>query len=100
MKNKNIIRNSVINAPVTQKIYNFRYLTIAITIFYIIIIIYFYWICKSSGSSGSYWLTESTGRIHKQGCVYYGKTKGRIVAGKKNYLPCKKCFGIENGSVK
>ena len=53
-----------------------------------------------SVDSERYWLTESTGRIHKEGCMYYQKTKGFFVTGRKNYRLCRKCFGIEGKSGK
>ena len=89
----NIKVDGNVEPPISQNfIINLKWLAIAIIILAVAGCFYVWW--NRSSDTGQYWLTESTGRIHKEGCIYYQKTKGRFVKGRKNYRPCRKCFGI------
>lgn len=93
MNTKNYIRAKNINAPVYQKNYDLKYLSIAFIAIAIIVAICICFLSKKTVDDEQYWLTESTGRIHKSGCSFYRKTKGYHVIGKRGRLKCKKCFG-------
>ena len=90
----NIRVDGNVEEPIHQNfIINLKWLAIAIIILTIAGALFFAWRIYSSDSE-RYWLTESTGRIHKKGCIYYQKTKGIFITGRKNHLLCKRCFGI------
>ena len=89
----NIKVDGNVEQPIHQTlIINLKWLAIAIVLLVIAAAIFSWW-CHSSDSE-RYWLTESTGRIHKEGCIYYQKTKGHFVTGRKDHLLCRRCFGI------
>ena len=90
----NIKVDGNVEQPINQNlVINLKWLAIAMIVLALAGVFLYVWWNRSSDSE-RYWLTESTGRIHKEGCVYYQKTKGRFVTGRKNYLLCRRCFGI------
>lgn len=89
-----------VEQPITQTfIINLKWLALAIVVLTAAGVFLYLWRSRSVDSE-RYWLTENTGRIHKEGCMYYQKTKGFFVTGRKNYRLCRKCFGIEGKSGK
>lgn len=83
-----------VEQPISQNFnINLKWLAIAIIALAVAGLVLCIW-WSGSFDSNRYWLTESTGRIHKEGCMYYKKTKGYFVTGKKGHLLCRKCFGI------
>lgn len=81
-----------VEQPITQTfIINLKWLALAIVVLTAAGVFLYLWRSRSVDSE-RYWLTESTGRIHKEGCMYYQKTKGFFVTGRKKLSSLQEVF--------
>ncbi len=46
----------------------------------------------------TYWRSDSSGKLHRKGCPYYGKSKGKLVIGKQG-IPCRHCMPKEHKKI-